>query len=129
MSTAKIHKNSMAILIGGGLAAGLMNGLLGAGGGIVAVFVLGRLLRGNGIDSRDLFANALASMLPVTAVSLVSYALQGTVTLRGAEVLIIPAILGGVGGAFLLDRLKVETVQRIFTLLMIFSGIIMLVRG
>ena len=134
MATKRAHGKNMLLLIGGGLAAGLINGLLGAGGGIIVVFLLGNILggatrQGSSVDSRDLFANALAAMLPVTVISLISYAFQGTVTLQNAEILIVPSIIGGIGGALLLDRLKVETAKRIFTLIMIVSGIIMLVRG
>ena len=130
MSVTSVHKNDAVLLVLGGLAAGFLNGLLGAGGGILAVLVLGKTVgRAHAVDSRDLFAGALVSMFPVTVVSLIGYAMQGAVSMENAEILVLPAIAGGVGGAFLLDRLKVETLKRIFTVIVILSGIILLVRG
>ena len=117
-----------------GLAAGLINGLLGAGGGIVIVFALGRLTQkvslpdGSRFDSRDLLANALLAMLPVTVISLIGYASEGSVSLFDNRRLILPAILGGSAGALLLDRISVNAARRIFTVIVILSGILMLVR-
>ena len=133
MSTVKTARFQNAVLVAGGLAAGFMNGRLGAGGGILVVWILGWILRpedcGTAFDRRDVFASALAAMLPVTAVSAISYAVQGSLVLKGAERFIIPAVIGGVGGAFLLDRLKTETVRKIFTVIVIYSGIAMLIRS
>ena len=135
MTVTKSAGFKNTLLITGGLAAGFMNGLLGAGGGILVVFVLGLILSPEkqdappDFDRRDIFAGALAAMLPVTAVSVVSYAMQGSLELEGAEKFILPAIVGGVGGAFLLDRLKTETVRKIFTLIVIYSGIAMLIQN
>ena len=118
----------------GGLTAGLLNGLLGAGGGIIAVLVLGHIQKRAGIaesgigDSRDLFANALAAMLPVTVISLLGYLSRGGLDVSDNLYLIIPAIIGGTAGALLLDRLSVNTARRIFTVIVILSGIVMLVR-
>ena len=134
MTVTKTAGFKNTLLITGGLVAGFMNGLLGAGGGILVVFVLGLILSPEkqdappDFDRRDIFAGALAAMLPVTAVSVVSYAMQGSLQLKGAEKFILPAIIGGVGGAFLLDRLKIETVRKIFSIIVIYSGIAMLLK-
>lgn len=124
------------LLITGGLLAGVMNGLLGAGGGILLVFIMGAILParsaspqdGAALDKRDVFANALAAMLPVTAVSVISYAARGDIHLEGAETYIFPAVIGGIGGAWLLDKLRFETVRSLFSFIVIISGITMLLR-
>lgn len=134
MTTARSAGFQNTLLIAGGLAAGFMNGLLGAGGGILIVFVLGQILKPEpsqaslDFDRRDIFACALAAMLPMSVVSVISYAVQGTLSLEGAEKLILPAIVGGVGGAFLLDHMKTETVRKIFAVIVIYSGIAMLLK-
>ncbi len=114
----------------GGLAAGFINGLLGAGGGIVTVFVLRLLLadQPDTPDQKDIFANALAVMLPISAVSAVGYATRGALPLAGASYFVFPAIIGGVGGALLLDRIRTETASRLFSLIVIYSGLSMLIR-
>ncbi len=126
------------LLAATGIGAGLLNGLLGAAGGILLVFVLPRLIPpsplyppavalGRHHDRRDILATALAVMLPVSAVSGIFYWVGG---IRPAwELLIalsIPAILGGVIGAKLLGRIPVDLLQKLFAALVVFSGIRML---
>lgn len=131
MSNSVSYKQKFFLLITGGLVAGFMNGLLGAGGGILLVYIMNFLFsrQKNAPDKRDIFANALAAMLPVTAVSVVSYASRGNLHVTGVEIFVIPAILGGLGGAWLLDKLKPETIRRLFTMIVILSGIAMLVKA
>lgn len=132
MSTKLNSRQSTSLLIAGGLAAGFLNGLLGAGGGILVVFVLSAVLPASAnaspTDRRDVYANALASMLPVTAVSAISYAARDVIRVDGALSYVFPAIAGGLLGALLLDRLPFTAIRRLFTLIIIFSGIVMLLR-
>ena len=132
MPTAYSARAKNAFLILGGLAAGFMNGLLGAGGGILLVFIMNAMILRHGtstdVDNRDILANALASMLPVTAVSVISYATRGALPKEDLSFFLIPAIIGGVGGAWLLDRMNATLVRTIFAIIVIFSGIAMIVR-
>ena len=126
--------NKFPLLAAGGLAAGFINGLLGAGGGILAVFLLSKLLRQSQnplikLDRKDVFANALAIMLPATAVSAFRYMQKGALPLDGAALLILPAIVGGMLGALLLNKMQAQTANRIFSFIVIYSGIAMLVKG
>ena len=116
------------LLLFGGLAAGFLNGLLGAGGGIVIVWILEKTVGSMAEDKRNIFANALAVMLPISAMSTVSYALSGG--LPGGDItrFLLPGVLGGLFGAFLLDRIGAGTVKTLFCLLVILSGIVMAVR-
>ena len=123
------------LLVIGGLIAGFLNGLIGAGGGILLVFLLGAILPstestrpGKAADKRDIFANALASMLPVTAISVISYATRGDIHLEEAEVYVFPAIIGGLLGAWLLDKIRFSTARRLFSFIVIASGIAMLLK-
>ena len=134
MTSSSSSTQKAWLLIGGGFLAGFLNGLLGAGGGILLVYVMTGLLSSSGEngsappDKRDAFANALATMLPISAVSTVNYAAQGALTVSGAEIFIFPAIIGGIAGAVLLDKLRFDTVRNLFTLLITISGIAMLVK-
>ena len=67
-------------------------------------------------------------MLPVTAVSAISYAARDVIRVDGALSYVFPAIAGGLLGALLLDRLPFTAIRRLFTLIIIFSGIVMLLR-
>ncbi len=102
--------------------AGIVNGLLGTGGGILLLFVLRRKAA-----AQDAFATALACILPLSVLSVWLYCQSGTVSvgdLLSADALpyLLGAIPGGVLGAWLLDRLKLSVVQYLFTALLLFSG-------
>ena len=111
-----------------GLLAGFANGLLGAGGGIVAVFAFARFLRGEEYEGRDLYANALCVMLPISAVSCVRYALGGHLVTEGFGVLALPAIAGGVIGGLLLGKLGDSLLKKLFGILVVLSGILLIIR-
>lgn len=108
-----------------GLASGFVNGLLGAGGGIIAVYTLSRLLGRQLDDSRDAFSNALAVMLPLSAISAAGYALRGALP-DTIGVLVIPAVLGGLLGGALLYRTKARWLRVLFSVMVVWSGVSML---
>ena len=119
---------SKYFLIAAGALCGFINGLLGAGGGIVAVFAL-RLALGDELsDSRDVFANALCVTLPISVLSCLSYALRGNLKINGIGLYVIPAILGGALGGVLLGKLKAASVRKLFSALVVISGILLIVR-
>ena len=120
-------KDALA-LAGAGLLSGFANGLLGAGGGIIAVFALARLLRKNDYEGRDLFANALCVMLPISAVSCVRYAIDGHLVTEGFGILVLPAIVGGVLGAVLLGHLGTILLKKLFGSLVVLSGVLLIIR-
>lgn len=115
------------MIIGIGFFAGIINGLLGAGGGILITYFLTYLLKNEETEKNDIFAHALLTMLPVSAVSFVVYIIRGYVSLDASlAYLIVPAILGGVSGAYLLKKINFKIVKLLFTALVIYSGFAML---
>ena len=127
-------KSRLFLVAIGALSAGIINGLLGAGGGIILIFVLAPALGGlyeNGDEfykRRDLMATSLSVMLPVSAVSAFRYGLSGALDRGYISRIILPAILGGLLGGILLDRLKESFIMKLFAFLVIYSGIAMIVR-
>ena len=107
-----------------GMSAGIVNGFIGTGGGIILVLVLSKTMGHE--KTRDTFATVIAAVLPMSAVSAVSYAIQGNVPFIETAVYIIPAIGGGVIGALLLDKIEVRWLKIIFSGLVVYSGIRML---
>ena len=108
----KKSSRSLFRLILIGLSAGIVNGLLGAGGGILIVFGLSPLLGHDKDGKRDIFANALAVMFPVSVISLIGYLSAGRVSLDGFYEYLIPCAVGGLIGALLLDRIKISFIQK-----------------
>ncbi len=108
-----------------GLLAGLLNGLLGAGGGIVIVYGLNKLCRGQLRDPRAAFAGALAVMVPLSLFSIWRYARSGQIPQGAWQPLVLPAVLGGITGALLMRVLSARTLSRLFAAIVLISGIVL----
>lgn len=123
---------TVALLLIGGALAGFCNGLLGAGGGIVLCLALSRLVGGDGEGSRSIYANALCVMLPLSLLTLFRYAQAGALSNVAGQGLSSPyvlgAIIGGLLGGVLLGRLQGRGLRRLFALLTLISGILMITR-
>ena len=111
-----------------GVTVGMTNGLLGAGGGIIAVWALRAALKDAIEDERDVLANALCITLPISALSCLSYALHGNLKINGIGLYVIPAILGGALGGVLLGRIKATSAGRLFATLVVVSGVLLIIR-
>ena len=109
-----------------GFCAGFINGLLGAGGGIVLVRGARRILPEEKYQTRDVFASALAVMLPVSAISTALYSLRGNAIPIDLPHIALPALLGGALGALLLAKINPKLLKLIFSALTVWSGIMML---
>ena len=126
MKNDKKELNLYTVLLVG-FAAGVINGLLGAGGGILITYFLYRLMKDGDSDKNDVFAHALLTMLPVSLVSFIIYACRGYLSVDSSLFyLALPAIVGGAGGAYLLTKIKFKVVRFIFIGLVIYSGLSML---
>ena len=111
-----------------GFFAGLLNGLLGAGGGIILVRGAEKILPRKYHEGRDVFANALCVMLPISAVSAIAYVMRGSVHGLEFSPFIMPAVIGGIGGGLLLAVIDTRLLRLIFSALVVWSGITMLLR-
>ena len=116
------------LLILFGLLGGAVNGLLGAGGGILAVLAMRIALRDTEVDTRDLYANALCVMLPISLFSCLRYAAAGNLSTEGFSRYALPALLGGLVGGFLLGRIPQRALRRLFAALVVYSGVVLLLR-
>ena len=118
----------MICILSFGFLAGAVNGLLGAGGGILIVWAMAYALRGEASDARDFYANALCVMLPISALSCVRYAMRGNLTTDGMSRYVLPALLGGFCGGLLLGKIKVGALKKLFSALVFYSGIVLIIR-
>ena len=121
----------VAVIAIGGLLAGLCNGLLGAGGGIVVVLALSAALPDDEDSRQSLYANALCVMLPLSLLTLATYALRGDIPdgFLGADyaLLLLGAAIGGLLGALLTDKLSSRALKKIFAALTVLAGVLMVI--
>lgn len=89
--------------VGIGLAAGLLSGLFGVGGGTVIVPLLVVLLA---FDQRRAAGTSLAAIVPTASVGVVSYALSGSVAWIPALILAAGAVIGAQIGSRLMPRIS-----------------------
>lgn len=127
LGRAKIE-GRVPCLLGLGFLAGAVNGLLGAGGGILVVWAIGYALRGEEYDERDFFANALCVMLPISVLSCVRYVMRGHLSLDAISGYALPALAGGLLGGLLLGKIKVGVLKKLFAALVIYSGLVLILR-
>lgn len=102
----------------GGVAAGLLNGLLGAGGGMIAV----PLLEALGVEGKQAHATSLAVIVPLSLVSAGIYWARGWVS-PGEVLAFLPGgLLGALLGAKLLARANTAWVKGSFALLLLWGA-------
>ena len=127
--TPSLKKQCFPILLlsAAGLGAGLLCGLLGAGGGIVLLFALQKTDREG--DLRDSFATSLAIMIPLSLLACLRYSSYGSLSAGELAPFLPPAIAGGLAGGFLLGRIHLLWLRALFAALMVVSGVLLIVRS
>ena len=101
------------------LAIGVVNGLFGAGGGMLAVPCLTYIW---GLDEKSAHATAIAVILPLCLVSSIVYATSGNFDAAVILPTVIGVTAGGIIGAALLERMSGEGAAFLLDTLMGFAG-------
>ena len=109
-----MEKIALALVLG--LAAGVLAGLFGVGGGILFVPTLTLAL---GLDQLHAQATSLAAMLPVVAVGTWNQRRYGHVRLRPALWLGLAGVAGVLAGGFLAESLPEHVLERLFGVLLL----------
>ena len=121
----------LALVCVGGIGAGFCNGLLGAGGGIIAVLALSAVLPRDEESRRSLYANALCVMLPLSILTLVTYAFKGQVPagFLGGDYtwILMGGAFGGILGGVVLGKLKSDFTDKLFAIFTVISGVLMII--
>ncbi len=108
------------------LLGGIINGLLGTGGGIILVYLYGMCAKRGFIASDDRFAFAMMTILPVSVISLFTYSSEYLKDITYLTKLIPASAAGGILGAYLSTRIKPFILEKVFAALVIYSGIRMI---
>lgn len=107
-----------AAVIGG--AAGVANGLFGAGGGLILVPLLMGWLK---LPERVSFATTMAVSVPISAVSLLVYMLHGGISPEFAWPYFVGGIVGGALAGLLFRRLPVIWLRRAMGIFLLYGGV------
>lgn len=112
--------------IGIGLAAGLLSGLFGVGGGTVIVPLLVLLLH---FDQRLAAGTSLAAIVPTALVGVISYAVHGAVAWIPALIIAAGAVVGAQIGTRLLPRVSQTALRWAFVafLVLVIVGLFLVV--
>lgn len=118
----KVKSNLKTILYGAG--TGFVNGLLGAGGGMLAV----PALVSSGLSRKKAHANSVAVIMPLSLLSAVMYLCSDSVSLGDALPYIPSCLIGAAAGSLLLGKFPDGWLKRIFAVFMIWAGIRLMLR-
>ncbi len=119
-----IKMSTIIFLIGVGLLAGFLSGVLGIGGGVVMV----PLLLVVGFTQHQAQGTSLAAMLPpVTLLAVLQYSKEGHVDWKLALVISATFIIGGLFGSKLAVAIDEKLLKRIFGVLMLFIAVKMII--
>lgn len=105
-----------------GVLIGIVNGMLGAGGGMLAVPVL----RSNNMTQKEAHANAVAVILPISVVSAALYVIRGNVQIGEAVPFAVWGIPGAILAALILRKISPVLLKLIFGGFMVWAGVRML---
>lgn len=109
-----------ALLALSGAVSGFLSGLLGAGGGMVALFALTQLRSED--DPRDRFAATICAVLPMTLVSAVFYLVRGSFVFVDTLPYLLPSVIGGLAGAYALGKLPMKWIKLTLAVILLGSG-------
>jgi len=107
---------SMALAAALGLAAGVLSGLFGVGGGILFVPTLTLVL---GLTQIHAEASSLLAILPPVVVGTWRQQRYGNVRWRPALILGLSAVAGVEGGVQIAEHLPEDVLRRLFAVLML----------
>ncbi len=125
---SEAKKRSMLFALAG-ILSGIVNGLLGTGGGILTVLFLSKIYaKDSSYSTKDIFAITLCSSVIMSMASLLFYLSSGCFSVSDSALYMLAAVPGGVLGAILLEKLSSKTMKLIFALLVVWAGISMMIK-
>ena len=119
MYGGEVVKSTGKYLVAGTLA-GVLNGLFGAGGGLVLVPLLAGWCK---LEQKRAFATSVAIILPLSVVSYTLFCLQGGNIWAEALPYLLGGIAGGLLSAKLFENISALWLHRLFGILILYGGV------
>lgn len=114
-----MKKCSLGIILAG-ICAGAINGLFGAGGGMVLVPLLGML---TDLDETEVFPASVCIIAPICIVSLIFSWQPNATPWQIAIPYLLASAAGGVIAGFLAKKIPTEWLHRILGVIILWGGI------
>ncbi len=108
-----------------GAAAGLINGLLGAGGGMVLVPLL---VGWCGLEDKKAFATAISIILPLSLTSIAVFAMRESLPLGEAWPYLLGGAIGGGLGGLLFKKMTANALHKLLGVVILWGGVQLLMR-
>ena len=113
----KMTMQTILLLVLVGLAAGVLSGMVGVGGGIIIVPALVYIL---GFSQHEAQGTSLGLLLlPVGIFAVLNYYKQGYIDMKVVAIMCVAFVIGGWFGSKVSLSLPQETVKKIFAVLML----------
>lgn len=113
-----MKKHSLGIVLAG-IGAGAVNGLFGAGGGMVLVPLLGLLTN---LEDREVFPASVSIIAPVCIVSLAISWQSGITPWNIVLPYLIASAVGGIAAGFLAKKVPTLWLHRLLGVLILWGG-------
>ncbi|MEN6508088.1 MAG: sulfite exporter TauE/SafE family protein [Smithella sp.] len=108
-----------------GLAAGILGGLIGLGGGIIMIPLLVGLMK---LDQCRAHGTSLAVLIFTGISGAVTYGFHGQIDWTAAAALALPSLFTAAAGAHLANRLPDWKLKKIFGVFLIFCSVLLLLK-
>lgn len=108
----------------GGLVAGIASGLLGIGGGVIAVplFILALNL-----EPKIAVGTSLFVIVPTAIVGMIVHYMEGNINIKYGLIFLTLSLIGAFAGARLTAIIPADLLKKLFALIMIIISIKMLI--
>lgn len=115
-----MKKKTLSVIkdIASGIFIGVANGAFGAGGGMIAV----PYLKKKGFSQNKAQQNAVAVILPVTAVSAAVYLFKDFVNIKDSLIYLPTGLAGALIGTWLISRISPVYLKIVFGGFMVYAG-------
>lgn len=103
-----------------GAASGIINGLFGAGGGMILVPLFSKWA---GLSYREALATSVSVILPMSASSLIIFIINSDFNLTTALPYALGGLVGGLIGGKIFKKVPLTWIRRIFAAFVIYGGV------
>lgn len=123
VAKSKVSVGKKIALLFSGALIGVVNGLFGAGGGMITVPVLTYIL---GLDEKKSHATAIAIILPLCIITTMVYAIKTPFEYDIIAPTVIGVVIGAIIGSIALKKISNNALTIIFYGIMLFAGLRMI---